>query len=102
MFRAPAPSAGVGALAGAFPGCTALMDRIAAERGSDHHEHALTRVHTRAACDVAVWIHEGRVRGRGDIDELLDAYRLEQFTGDAGRAPEQLRVRRPHQETEHR
>ena len=42
----------------------------------EHHGHTLTRVRICAACDVAVWIHRGRVRGRGDIDELLDAYRL--------------------------
>ena len=35
----------------------------------------------RELCDVAVWIHKGRVRGIGDVDELLDAYRSEQLDG---------------------
>ena len=35
----------------------------------------------REFCDVAVWLHQGRVRGLGKVDELLDAYRAEQLDG---------------------
>ncbi len=33
----------------------------------------------REFCDVAVWIHKGRVRRTGGVDELLDAYLSEQL-----------------------
>lgn len=35
----------------------------------------------RELCDVAVWIHRGRLHGMGQVDEILDAYRSEQLEG---------------------
>ncbi len=39
----------------------------------------------REFCDTVVWIHKGRLRGMGDVEELLDAYRVEQTGGSAAR-----------------
>lgn len=35
----------------------------------------------REFCDLVIWIHKGRVRRAGDVDELLEAYRFEQLDG---------------------
>ncbi len=42
----------------------------------------------REFCDVAVWMHKGRVRRIGAVDELLDAYRSEQLDERTGAALE--------------